>query len=163
MCNASRNAERGLEQWIIEQLLEGARVTPAWLVGRTRAIGAVARGSRHGSGRATSHCTDPADFYAECDTGRPAVRHPDGAGGIPFGRGRPAAVRVALAAYARRSGLPEQRTYDEAVVNAVRSRHVGGAAVERPRRRGSRSLGLRRTHALPPPRGSHPAAGRVNS
>ncbi|MFE9767560.1 anti-sigma factor RsbA family regulatory protein [Streptomyces sp. NPDC005808] len=81
---------------------------------------------------ASPHYTDPADFYAECDSGRPAALLPDGADDIPFGRGGSAAVRAALAAYARRSGLPEQRTYDmvaavhEAVVNAVRFGGGGG-------------------------------------
>jgi anti-sigma regulatory factor (Ser/Thr protein kinase) len=75
---------------------------------------------------------DPADFYAECDADRPASRLPGDCDDIPFGRGQAAAVRGALAAYARRSGMPEQRTYDmvaavhEAVVNAVRFGGGGG-------------------------------------
>ncbi|MCX5053107.1 MULTISPECIES: ATP-binding protein [unclassified Streptomyces] len=53
----------------------------------------------------------------------------------PFTSGRTAAVRRALTAYARRLGLPEQRTYDlvaavqETVVNVVR--HGGGHGVVR--------------------------------
>ncbi len=78
--------------------------------------------------------TDPADFGAQCDSHRPA-RLPAGGDDIPFARGRSAHVRRALATYARRLGLPEQRTYDmvaavhETVVNAVR--HGGGRGVVR--------------------------------
>jgi len=74
----------------------------------------------------------PADFYAECDAARPTAPLPDHADDIRFTRGRSASVRRALAAYARRSGMPEQRTYDmvaavhEALVNAVRFGGGGG-------------------------------------
>jgi anti-sigma regulatory factor (Ser/Thr protein kinase) len=77
---------------------------------------------------------DPADFSAECDAHRPAPL-PSGPDDIPFTRGRSAHVRRALVAYARRLGLPEQRTYDmvaavhETVVNAVR--YGGGRGVVR--------------------------------
>ena len=69
---------------------------------------------------------DPAAFYAECDGARPAVTLPDSAHDIRFERDQAAAVRSVLAGYARRLGVPEQRTYDmvaavhEAVVNTVR-------------------------------------------
>jgi anti-sigma regulatory factor (Ser/Thr protein kinase) len=68
---------------------------------------------------------DPADFYAECDTGRPSGL-PAGRDDVPFARGRSAHVRRALSAYARGLGVPEQRMYDmvaavyEAVDNSVR-------------------------------------------
>ncbi|MFC7258443.1 anti-sigma factor RsbA family regulatory protein [Streptomyces lutosisoli] len=78
---------------------------------------------------------DPAGFYAECDAALPAAPLPedcDDCDDIRFARGRSAAVRGALAAYARRSGMPEQRTYDmvaavhEVLVNAVRFGGGGG-------------------------------------
>ncbi|MGI5452166.1 hypothetical protein ACQEWB_03055 [Streptomyces sp. CA-249302] len=53
--------------------------------------------------------TDPAVFSTECDAHRPD-RLPAGPDGSPFSRGRSATVRPALTAYARRLGLPEQRT-----------------------------------------------------
>ena len=87
----------------------------------------------HEPGTAVAY-TDPAEFCAECDEHAPA-RLPEAAAGIPFARGRTAAVRRALAAYARRLGLTEQRTYDlvtavhETVVNAVR--YGGGHGVVR--------------------------------
>lgn len=62
---------------------------------------------------------------------------PAGPDDIRFARGHSAAVRHALAAYTRRLGIPERRTYDmvaavhEAVVNAVR--YGGGQGVVRPR------------------------------
>ncbi|WP_052745208.1 sensor histidine kinase [Streptomyces sp. WM6386] len=77
---------------------------------------------------------DPPDFCAECDALRPA-RLPAGPDDLPFARGASAAVRQGLAAYARRVGLPEQRTYDlvaavhESVVNALR--YGGGRGVVR--------------------------------
>lgn len=78
--------------------------------------------------------TDPAVFSAECDE-HGLARLPGGADGIRFTRGRTAAVRRALAVYARRLGLPEQRAYDlvaavhETVLNAVR--YGGGHGVVR--------------------------------
>lgn len=78
--------------------------------------------------------TDPADFYAECDALRPRSL-PACPDDIPFARGGSAAVRQGLAVYARRAGLPEQRTYDlvaavhETVVNALR--YGGGRGVVR--------------------------------
>jgi anti-sigma regulatory factor (Ser/Thr protein kinase) len=78
--------------------------------------------------------TDPAHLYAECDEQRPDPL-PAGPDDIPFARGGSAAVRQGLAAYARRVGLPEQRTYDlvaavhETVVNALR--YGGGRGVVR--------------------------------
>ncbi|WP_406438103.1 sensor histidine kinase [Streptomyces sp. NBC_01613] len=83
---------------------------------------------------ATVDYADPADFSAECDEHGPS-RLPAVRDGIRFAHGRSAAVRSALVAYARRLGLPEQRTYDlvaavhETVVNAVR--HGGGQGVVR--------------------------------
>ena len=83
---------------------------------------------------AAADYTDPADFSAECDEHGPA-RLPSGQDDIRFTRGSSARVRGTLAAYARRLGLPEQRTYDlvaavhETVVNAVR--HGGGQGVVR--------------------------------
>ncbi|MEU9212338.1 sensor histidine kinase [Streptomyces sp. NPDC048415] len=80
----------------------------------------------------SGHYVDPADFSAECDAARPAVPLPDCLDDIRFSRGRSADVRGALAAYARRSGMPEQRTYDivaavhEVLVNAVRFGGGGG-------------------------------------
>ncbi|MDH6218969.1 sensor histidine kinase [Streptomyces pseudovenezuelae] len=77
---------------------------------------------------------DPADFCAECDEHRPAALSA-GPQDIRFARGRSAAVRRALTAYARGLGLPEQRTHDlvaavhETVVNSVR--HGGGQGVVR--------------------------------
>ncbi|MEU6259944.1 ATP-binding protein [Streptomyces sp. NPDC047043] len=77
---------------------------------------------------------DAAAFSAECDEHGPAPL-PATAHGIRFTRGGSAAVRRALAARARRLGLPEQRTYDlvaavhETVVNTVR--HGGGHGVVR--------------------------------
>jgi len=82
----------------------------------------------------SAHYADPADFSAECDRATVAPL-PAGADDIRFARGRSAAVRRALAAYARGQGMPEQRTYDmvaavhEAVVNAVR--YGGGHGVLR--------------------------------
>lgn len=78
--------------------------------------------------------TDPADFCAECDAQRPD-RLPAGPDDIPFARGGSAAVRQALAGYAHRVGLPEQRTHDlvasvhETVANALR--YGGGRGVVR--------------------------------
>ncbi|MCX5366005.1 sensor histidine kinase [Streptomyces sp. NBC_00124] len=82
----------------------------------------------------TADFTEPTDFCAECDAPRP-VRLPAGPDDLPFARGGSAAVRQGLAAYARRFGLPEQRTYDlvaavhESVVNALR--YGGGRGVVR--------------------------------
>ncbi|MFJ9535825.1 anti-sigma factor RsbA family regulatory protein [Streptomyces sp. NPDC101225] len=84
--------------------------------------------------RAAVDYADPAAFSAECD-GRGLARLPGGADGIRFTRGRTAAVRRALTAYARRLGLSEQRAYDlvaaahETMVNAVR--YGGGQGVVR--------------------------------
>ncbi|NNN29741.1 sensor histidine kinase [Streptomyces sp. S3(2020)] len=83
---------------------------------------------------AAADFTDPAEFGAECDARRPG-RLPAGPDDIPFARGGSAAVRQGLAAYARRVGLPEQRTYDlvaavhETVVNSLR--YGGGRGVVR--------------------------------
>jgi anti-sigma regulatory factor (Ser/Thr protein kinase) len=84
--------------------------------------------------RAAVDYADPADFSAECDE-QGLARLPGGADGIRFARGRTAAVRRALRAYARRLGLSEQRAYDlvaavhETMVNAVR--YGGGQGVVR--------------------------------
>ncbi|MFC9843441.1 anti-sigma factor RsbA family regulatory protein [Streptomyces sp. NPDC060223] len=115
--------------WIL--CLYDTRTVPGDIVrAASRTHPELALGAR--TAAASPHYTDPAVFYAECDTGRPLALLPEGADDIPFGRGRSATVRAALAAYARRSGLPEQRTYDmvaavhEAVVNAVRFGGGGG-------------------------------------
>lgn len=107
------------------------RTVPADIVRTaTRTHPELALGARISA--SSSRYTDPADFYAECDAASPAGRLPDGADDIPFGRGRSAALRVAVGAYARLSGMPEQRTYDmvaavhEVVANAVR---FGGGEV----------------------------------
>ncbi|MEU6375740.1 sensor histidine kinase [Streptomyces sp. NPDC046909] len=77
---------------------------------------------------------DPADFCAECDERRPD-RLTAGPDDIPFARGGSAAVRQGLTAYARRAGLPDQRTHDlvtavhETVANALR--YGGGRGVVR--------------------------------
>ena len=77
---------------------------------------------------------DPAAFSAECEEPGTAPL-PAAAHGIRFTRGGSAAVRRALAAHARRLGLPEQRAYDlvaavhETVVNTVR--HGAGHGVVR--------------------------------
>lgn len=82
----------------------------------------------------TAEFTDPEAFCAECDALRPG-RLTAGPDDIPFARGGSAAVRQCLAAYARRVGLPEQRTYDlvaavhETVVNSLR--YGGGRGVVR--------------------------------
>ncbi|MEV6166925.1 sensor histidine kinase [Streptomyces sp. NPDC051954] len=78
---------------------------------------------------------NPAAFSAEVTAQSRPDPLPDGPDDIRFSRGRSAAVRHALAAYARRHGMSEQRTYDmvaaahEAVVNAVR--YGGGQGVVR--------------------------------
>ncbi|MFD4631041.1 anti-sigma factor RsbA family regulatory protein [Streptomyces sp. NPDC058284] len=74
--------------------------------------------------------TDPADFYAACDElarAAPGVAEPSGpARAVPFARGESVAVRLAVAEYARRCRVAEDRARDmvaavhEAVVNAVR-------------------------------------------
>ncbi|WP_405910393.1 sensor histidine kinase [Streptomyces sp. NBC_00828] len=118
------------------------RTVPADIVHTaTRTHPELALGARISA--SSSRYTAPADFYAECDAAIPhclkgvggtpmAGRLPDGADDIPFGRGRSAALRGAVAAYARLSGMPEQRTYDmvaavhEVVANAVRFGGGGG-------------------------------------
>ncbi|WP_210578460.1 sensor histidine kinase [Streptomyces sp. GESEQ-4] len=78
---------------------------------------------------------DPADFSAQVTAERSPDPLPAGPDDIRFCRGRSAAVRRALAGYARRHGMSAQRTYDmvaavhEAVVNAVR--YGGGQGVVR--------------------------------
>ncbi|MBE8470317.1 sensor histidine kinase [Streptomyces justiciae] len=85
-------------------------------------------------GSISSVYADPAHFYAECDAHCPD-QVPGAADRIPITRDGSAAVRRAVAAYARRAGLPEQRTYDlvaaahETVVNVLR--HGGGRGVVR--------------------------------
>ncbi|GGM08302.1 anti-sigma regulatory factor [Streptomyces fumigatiscleroticus] len=86
----------------------------------------------------SSHAyADPADFCAERDGQRPP-RLPAGPGDTRFDRGRSAAVRRALRAYAGELGLSEERTHDmvaavhEVVVNSVR--YGGGRGVVRLRR-----------------------------
>ncbi|MEU6990257.1 sensor histidine kinase [Streptomyces sp. NPDC046465] len=74
--------------------------------------------------------TDPADFYAECDErarSAPGVAEPSAsARSVSFARGESVAVRLAVAEYARRCRVAEDRARDmvaavhEAVVNAVR-------------------------------------------
>jgi anti-sigma regulatory factor (Ser/Thr protein kinase) len=82
----------------------------------------------------SGHYADPVGFSAECDARAPAPL-PAGPDDIRFARGHSAAVRHALAAYARRLGIPERRTYDmvsavhETVVNALR--YGGGHGVVR--------------------------------
>ncbi|MFF1379979.1 anti-sigma factor RsbA family regulatory protein [Streptomyces sp. NPDC058308] len=74
--------------------------------------------------------TAPADFYAQCDElarTSPGVSEPSAsARSVPFARGESVAVRFAVAEYARRCQVAEDRARDmvaavhEAVVNAVR-------------------------------------------
>ncbi|WP_171060127.1 sensor histidine kinase [Streptomyces montanus] len=111
---------------------------PAGIVGTAiRTHPELALGARESA--PSGHYADPAEFYAECDaarpSGKPAATPANQDDDIPFARGRSAAVRRALTAYAHGLGLPEQRTYDlvaavhEAVVNAVR--YGGGRGVVR--------------------------------
>ncbi|MFJ3670836.1 anti-sigma factor RsbA family regulatory protein [Streptomyces sp. NPDC090106] len=105
------------------------RVLPADIV-RT----AARTHPEHADGTLTGAYTDPGAFYAECDArrSRSALAGPDD---IPFRRGGSATVRRAVSAYARRAGMPEQRTRDlvaavhETVVNVLR--HGGGQGVVR--------------------------------
>ncbi|MCF3120715.1 sensor histidine kinase [Streptomyces arenae] len=74
--------------------------------------------------------TDPADFYTECSELAdkvPDLTHPtDKPREVPFARGESVAARLAVAEFARRCRLAEERARDmaaavhEAVVNAVR-------------------------------------------
>ncbi|CAM5254212.1 non-specific serine/threonine protein kinase OS=Streptomyces alboniger OX=132473 GN=CP975_26000 PE=3 SV=1 [Streptomyces alboniger] len=79
---------------------------------------------------------DPADFYAECSGRARASADALAASGtpraVPFTRGESVAARLAVAEYARRCGIAEDRARDmaaavhEAVVNAVRFGGGGG-------------------------------------
>ncbi|GGN48876.1 anti-sigma regulatory factor [Streptomyces albiflavescens] len=107
------------------------RTVPADVVrSATRTHPELALGARMSA--PSGHYADPADLYAERDAARSRAPLSDGPDDIRFARGRSAAARRALAAYARRSGMPEQRTYDmvaavhEALVNAVRFGGGGG-------------------------------------
>ncbi|MFF4353560.1 anti-sigma factor RsbA family regulatory protein [Streptomyces sp. NPDC001530] len=107
------------------------RTVPADVVRTaTRTHPELALGAR--TSAPSGHDADPADLSAERDAARASAPLSDACDVIRFARGGSAAVRAALTAYARRSGMPERRTYDmvaavhEAVVNAVRFGGGGG-------------------------------------
>ena len=112
-----------------------ARVLPAHVldtVGRTHPEVTSGAAAPEPTGR----YADPADFYTECSELARASADPLAASATPravtFTRGESVAARLAVAEYARRCGIAEDRARDmvaavhEAVVNAVRFGGGGG-------------------------------------